>query len=151
MLGLKFFKESTARIDASAYVTRFDQMPSWESCIHPVANFKKNDRGSVDVTDWMVPPGNIIGCNIMSLQRDFIGNFIDRLVNTLRRTQTRQESAKFLELERPQARQARQSVAFHCPGQGLVQSDPPRCGAAGASDRGWGLAPEEGPESTGNS
>ena len=22
--------------------------------------------------------GNIIGCNIMSLQRDFIGNFIDR-------------------------------------------------------------------------
>ena len=25
-------------------------------------------------------PGNIIGCNIMSLQRDFIGNFIDRTV-----------------------------------------------------------------------
>ena len=68
----KMEKEGVGRIDASAYVARFDQMPSWESCIHPVANFKKNDRG------------NIIGCNIMSLQRDFIGNFIDRnLQNSL--------------------------------------------------------------------
>ena len=28
------------------YVARFDQMPSWESTAHPVANFKKNDRGT---------------------------------------------------------------------------------------------------------
>eukprot|EP00931_Biecheleriopsis_adriatica_P017997 TRINITY_DN1271_c1_g1_i1.p1 TRINITY_DN1271_c1_g1~~TRINITY_DN1271_c1_g1_i1.p1 ORF type:complete len:4782 (+),score=1057.93 TRINITY_DN1271_c1_g1_i1:65-14410(+) len=60
------------RIATSSYVSRFDQMPSWESCVHPVANFKKNERGIV------------IGCNIMSLQRDFIGNFIDRnLQNSL--------------------------------------------------------------------
>eukprot|EP00435_Cladocopium_sp_Y103_P004570 s2426_g1.t1 len=68
----KMENTGVGRIDASAYVARFDQMPSWESCIHPVANFKKNDRGA------------IIGCNIMSLQRDFIGNFIDRsLQNSL--------------------------------------------------------------------
>ncbi|CAE8651944.1 unnamed protein product [Polarella glacialis] len=60
------------RISTVAYVSRFDQMPSWESCVHPVASFKKNERGT------------IVGCNIMSLQRDFIGNFIDRnLQNSL--------------------------------------------------------------------
>eukprot|EP00930_Biecheleria_cincta_P035478 TRINITY_DN24399_c0_g1_i1.p1 TRINITY_DN24399_c0_g1~~TRINITY_DN24399_c0_g1_i1.p1 ORF type:complete len:4764 (+),score=1067.82 TRINITY_DN24399_c0_g1_i1:48-14339(+) len=60
------------RIEVSMYVSRFDKMPSWESCVHPVANFKKNNRGM------------IIGCNIMSLRQDFIGNFIDRnLQNSL--------------------------------------------------------------------
>lgn len=60
------------RVDVSAYVKRFDQMPSWESCVHPVASFKKNEAGF------------IIGCNIMSLQRNFLGNFIDRnLQNSL--------------------------------------------------------------------
>ncbi|CAE7296222.1 RNF213, partial [Symbiodinium sp. CCMP2456] len=68
----KLEKEGVGRIEAAQYVERFDQMPSWESCVHPVANFKKNERGA------------IIGCNIMSLQKDFIGHFIDRnLQNSL--------------------------------------------------------------------
>jgi hypothetical protein len=47
-------------------------MPSWESCVHPIASFKKNEYGI------------IVGCNIMSLQRNFLGNFIDRnLQNSL--------------------------------------------------------------------
>jgi len=60
------------RIDTMAYAKRFDAMPTWESCVHPIASFKKNEMG------------NIVGCSIMSLSRDFLGNFIDRnLQNSL--------------------------------------------------------------------
>jgi hypothetical protein len=60
------------RVEASTYAQRFDQMPAWESMIHPIASFKKNEQGT------------IIGCNIMSLSKDFLGSFIDRnLQNSL--------------------------------------------------------------------
>jgi hypothetical protein len=54
------------------YAPRFDKMASWEQCVHPIASFKKNDNEM------------IIGCNIMSLQKEFLANFIDRnLQNSL--------------------------------------------------------------------
>lgn len=60
------------RIGADSYVERFDQMPSWETCVHPIASFKKAEGGT------------IFGCNIMSLHKDFLPRFIDRdLENSL--------------------------------------------------------------------
>jgi hypothetical protein len=53
------------RVAAIDYAPRFDQMSSWENSRHPIASFRKNDNGA------------IIGCNIMSLRKDFLGEFID--------------------------------------------------------------------------
>eukprot|EP00929_Paragymnodinium_shiwhaense_P043162 TRINITY_DN22233_c0_g2_i1.p1 TRINITY_DN22233_c0_g2~~TRINITY_DN22233_c0_g2_i1.p1 ORF type:complete len:3205 (-),score=983.73 TRINITY_DN22233_c0_g2_i1:80-9475(-) len=53
------------RLTAVSYATRFAQLPSWESMTHPVAYFVRNEKGGV------------IGCNVLSLNKDFLGTFID--------------------------------------------------------------------------
>lgn len=60
------------RIGSDSYVRRFDQMPSWETCAHPVVAFNKDGSNRV------------IGINILSLRPDFLGTFIsEELKRTL--------------------------------------------------------------------